>query len=144
MSGPLRSSTRMPFANSSLPSWIIFEGKVIPFALNAFSKWKKFKEFTATVEWLPQLSFLTTVISIQKDCHITYVSGVWVPLLMTYQWKASFQVSHVPDTAHNIYSYSTWLGKEILSFGPGTTPVLFPFTAWLVVPLEGGTHVCST
>lgn len=66
---PLGSNAPKPFANSSLHHESFLKAKLSPLHLPLFPKWKKCKAFTATTEGPPQLSFFTSVISVQKGCH---------------------------------------------------------------------------
>lgn len=137
----LRSSTRMPFANSSLTSWIIFESKVIPFALNAFPQWKKFKEFTAMVEWWPQLSFFTTVISIERGCRHNVCACSLGPSVHL-SGKSSSPSVLWPWIRPQICIHTAHGGKGHLSVGQGTAQVIFPLWDGRSVT-QGGTHFCS-
>lgn len=107
-----------------LTSWIIFEDQVIPFALHAFPKRKKFKEFTATVEWPPQLSYIYIYIFLplsfpyRRAVIVMYVGAAWVPLnnvSISEEQQPKCPMSLIQAT--NIYSYSTWLGKNIYLLG---------------------------
>lgn len=125
--------------------WIIFEGQVIPFALNAFPKWKKFKEFTATVEWPPQLSFfffLPLSFQYRRAVIIMYVGAAWVPLnnvSISEEQQPKCPMSLIQAT--NIYSCSTWLGKKIYLLGHSSGYYFHRLADSSVT--EGRTHFCS-
>lgn len=117
-----------------LPSWIIFEGQVLPFALNVFPKWKKFKELTATVEWPPQLSFfLPLSFQYRRAVIIMYVSAAWVPRLIIFLSVKSSSPSvpcRVPDTGHKYIFMQYMIGKANLSVRQGPAQVVFPLSGW--------------